>query len=938
MFLIILQWNSRSLTSNGQEFKKFVENLSDKPHVICVQETWLKPQWDFVMYGYTAKRNDRETGNGGGVATFVKNGVSYNLVKIGKEQESIVIKVWSGKSSITIVNYYNPCNRLSTDILKDASGPTQGKVIWCGDFNAHSTLWGSNNTDANGSVIEEFIDDMGLVCINDGRGTRYNSTQNTESVIDLTLTSTVIAGVSTWDVLNQSTVGSDHYPILVKVGIEIHQEGGARTPRWKLDEAEWGAFQIISEGRCVKLLGENMINVEEMNGKLVTALIQTAEETIPKSRGSKREKSVPWWDDNCSKAIKKRNRAFRQLKAHHTLDTLIEYKRALAVVRKTIRLAKRTYWRQYCNKIGRETQLAEEVWGMIRKMNGIKSNFEIPVMHSNNITAVSTVEKAELLAKTFVQVHSSGNLSVKAKHCRDNTLAQQIGGTVRKSTLSGGDLDLPFTLFELRRALLNVRQTSPGKDGVCYSMLAHLTDSALEAVLRLFNNIWDTGKLPSVWKQSVIVPILKPGKDSSNPSSYRPIALTSQLGKTMERLVTERLSHFLESKNLLSNYQSGFRKGRGTMDSVLCLESEIRKAQTNREMVIAVFFDVEKAYDMLWKEGLLIKLKKLGVNGKLHNWVLDFMFGRTIEIKVGTEYSKTYQVENGTPQGSVCSPILFNVMINDIFEQVERGIGKSLYADDGALWIRGRNLAYIQKKLQAAITTVEQWADKWGFKFSVAKTQCVCFSRRHKEVSLKLYGQKIEQVSVVRLLGVWLDEKMTWKQHIDKVRDKCKRVNNLLRCLSGRNWGATRASLLNIYQAIMRATLDYGCIGYLAAADSHLKKLDVQQTQGLRICSGAFKSSPVAAIQVEMGEQPLQIRRVKLLLAYWVNLQGHSTSHPAKAILEDCWEHNDSNIMSFGWIGNIKAAQAGLGHIQFSPTVPYSCTPPWLFIEQYRNN
>ena len=102
MFLIILQWNARSLISNGQEFKKFVSNLSDKPHLICIQETWFKPQWDFVLNGYTAVRNDRNTGKGGGVATFIRNGLNYNLVKIGKEQESIVIKIWTEKSSITI--------------------------------------------------------------------------------------------------------------------------------------------------------------------------------------------------------------------------------------------------------------------------------------------------------------------------------------------------------------------------------------------------------------------------------------------------------------------------------------------------------------------------------------------------------------------------------------------------------------------------------------------------------------------------------------------------------------------------------------------------------------------------------------------------------------------------------------------------------------------
>ncbi len=676
---------------------------------------------------------------------------------------------------------------------------------------------------------------------------------------------------------------------------------------------------------------ESTTNIEEMNWKLSSAVIQTAEGNIPKSKGKKQGKSVPWWDDNCSKVIKMRNRTFRQLKNHHTIETLIQYKKAQAVVRKTIRSAKRTYWRQYCNKIGRETQLAD-VWGMIRRMNGLKRNFEIPVLHSNNMIAISCLEKAELLAETFVQIHSSENLTVKAKQCRGNILAKNAGITKRRAP-SGEDLDLPFTLFELRRAISNARQTSPGKDGICYSMLAHMTDRALEAVLRLFNEIWDTGKLPSKWKESVIVPILKPGKDASNPSSYRPIALTSQLGKTMERMVMERLIYFLESKNLVSNYQSGFRKGRGTMDNVLCLESDIRKAQTNREMVIAVFFDIEKAYDMLWKEGLLIKLNKLGVYGKMYNWILDFMFGRTIEVKVGAEYSKVYQVENGTPQGSVCSPTLFNIMINDIFGKVEQNVGKSLYADDGALWVRGRNLNYIQKKLQEAIEKVEQWADEWGFKFSIAKTQMICFSKQHKEISLKLYGQVIEQVKVIRLLGMWFDEKLTWKQHIEKVRDKCKKINNLLRCLSGRDWGATRASLFNIYQAMMRAALDYGCIGYVSAAASHLKKLDVQQAQGLRICSGAFKSSPISAIQVEMGGQPLSIRRLQLMLAYWVNLQGHSTSHPTKTVLEGCWEHQETNYMSFGWVGNIKAEQAGLHCIQFSPTISYSQTPPWLFVK-----
>ena len=450
--------------------------------------------------------------------------------------------------------------------------------------------------------------------------------------------------------------------------------------------------------------------------------------------------------------------------------------------------------------------------------------------------------------------------------------------------------------------------------------------------MRLFNRIWDSGQLPAVWKQAIIVPILKPGKNPSDPSSYRPIALTSHLGKIMERIVTERLTYFLESKALLSPYQSGFRKGRNTMDSVLCLESDIKKAQACKEVVVAVFFDIEKAYDMLWKEGLLIKLKTLGIGGRVYNWIMSFLLDRKIQVRVGAEYSNVYSVENGTPQGSVCSPLLFNIMINDIFSQVEQNVGKSLYADDGALWLRGRNVAYVNKKMQSVISIVETWANKWGFKLSVAKTQVICFSKRHKvaPITLKLYGHTLEQVKVIRFLGMWFEEKLTWHAHIEKVKGKCKKVINVLRCLTGQEWGASRVTLRGIYWALMRAVLDYGCIAFMAAAESNLKMLDVMQAQALRICCGAFKTSPVAAIQVEMGEMPLRLRRVKLMLAYWVNLKGHSEQHPTKSVLNDCWEH-ESMSWSFGWIGDAKAKNIGLQDLQYSPTVVIPPVPPWLF-------
>ena len=131
---------------------------------------------------------------------------------------------------------------------------------------------------------------------------------------------------------------------------------------------------------------------------------------------------------------------------------------------------------------------------------------------------------------------------------------------------------------------------------------------------------------------------------------------------------------------------------------------------------------------------------------------------------------------------------------------------------------------------------------------------------------------------------------------MDKVKNNYKKINNILRGMSGRDWGASRTALLNIYRAL-RAAIAYGSIAYMSAAETNLKELHLEQHQALQICSGAFKTPSVAAIQVEMGEMPLRITRVKNMLAYWVNQKGLNKSHPTK---QECWEHNKARCISFG--------------------------------------
>ena len=378
-------------------------------------------------------------------------------------------------------------------------------------------------------------------------------------------------------------------------------------------------------------------------------------------------------------------------------------------MRRIVRKSKKEYWIKFCNSIGRSTPI-ERVWGMIRRMRGCGRSYGYPVMQDGDSIVTSSKRKAELIAKVLVKVHISDNLSQVEKEGRADTVARYSNVLLDEgagSSEEGGMLDKLFSVTELNNALRKLGKSTPGRDSICYGMLENLGERGKEVLVKLFNKVWQEGIIPSCWKESVVIPIKKPGMDPTLPDSYRPIALTSQMGKVMERMVNDRLVYYLETKGMINVYQSGFRRGRSTMDPMVCLEHDIRKAQVNKETVVAVFFDIVKAYDTVWKQGLLIKLKQLGIRGRVYCWVKDFLSERKIAVRIHGALSTQYEVENGIPQGSIISPLLFSIAINDIFKDVDSSVEVALFADDRAVWKRGRNVEFIVSKMQEKISNIE---------------------------------------------------------------------------------------------------------------------------------------------------------------------------------------------------------------------------------------
>ena len=488
------------------------------------------------------------------------------------------------------------------------------------------------------------------------------------------------------------------------------------------------------------------------------------------------------------------------------------------------------------------------------------------------------------------------------------------------------------SLRELREALSSCESTSPGEDCILYEMLKQLPEETKDFLLKIINKIWETGIMPKNWKVSLVIPIRKPNKDPFQATSYRPIALTSCVCKLMEKMVNSRLVWLLETKNLLSPFQFGFRKNKSTLDPLLLLTNKIQEGFARQLQTIGVFFDLEKAYDTTWRYGIIKQLHRLGIEGNM------IRCNRYIKVRVGNKISSAYKQEEGVPQGSVLSVTCFALAINCIVDQISPPVMGSIFVDDFAIFITGHDASEVCHHLQKSINALSKWADDSGFKFSASKTVAVRFTRSTRQETvptLKLKGEVIPYENKVKFLGMTFDSKLTWSSHIEALKIKVKKSLNILKVVSGFNWGADRKSLLRLYNALCRSKLDYGCQIYSSACRTKLKELDVVHNMGLRICSGAFRTSPIESIYVDTEEIPLYLRRQELGLRYLMRVKSGGIGNPvSKAIAQnDAWRFNNvraSRPFHIRMHNEIEDADIKEQTIE---EICYSSIPPWLIPE-----
>lgn len=494
---------------------------------------------------------------------------------------------------------------------------------------------------------------------------------------------------------------------------------------------------------------------------------------------------------------------------------------------------------QYKNYVDNLDQKDQSLWKATRRL--LNKHQEVPSLVENGEFITSDKEKAEAFAEYFEKTFSNTvcERGPPSSNIPDDDIEEFL--RLPKATVQ---FPLKFTTpketLELIRRLKTKK--SPGHDLIPVIAIKQLPRKAVVLITSIFNSCLRTGYFPDTWKKAELVVIHKPGKNTKEVRNYRPISLLPILGKMLETIIKRRLSSFLESNNIIPDFQFGFQINHSTSHQLARLTDFIVNGFEMKKHTLVTFLDFQQAFDKVWHRGLLYKLKKADIPKYLFDILYSFLSGRTFTVRIKNVNSTIRAIHAGTPQRSVLSPILFNFYLHDIIQTTSTSI--AMFADDTAVFSQHEDIQIARNTLQSHLNNLEQYFKKWMLTLNAQKCISKVFTLRRPldPPELILIGNKLKwnpANEAVRYLGVHLDRRLTWNHHINiKLTQTYSRLGMLYPIINRKSSLKPETAIL-IYKTILRPLLMYGCEVWGAASCTKRKKLQTFQNKVLRIAVDA---------------------------------------------------------------------------------------------------
>lgn len=849
----------------------------NNPDIALISETNVTRKNNINIVGFKTFRQDK-TDDRRGTAIFIKeklSSITSEVIITGlltSEATAILMNLGRGET-LTVISVYFKCHSTKRNIENDLSTlngilkrSTYGLIG--GDFNARHRLWLDTTEDNEGRAVADWLatsDQHSLVVVSQPKPTF----PRTPSTLDFYLATSNFVFILP-DICNFTCAtvpsDSDHEAVRLSINFGHPVLLTAEPPEYYINYRKLDIERMkqeVDDNITIPPSNRNLEN-SEIDGAIDCLELSICNaldnQKVPKT-SKDRYQHLPVYVQTLY-AHRQRLRKRLQRIHHRTLNTVNrDYQTTWSELQQVNIMLQNSIKHYNDQSFQKRLQAIKPGPDAFKEINRIiGKNQPLPdVLINDNIEVTSAVGKVESFANYFEKNFTPSPSTDQAFLYEVESSVQEILRpnleTVQfdDNNPASDPINSPHmcNVEEIAEIVAKSKpKKSSGPDGVSNFALKKLSRAVMIFLAIVLNNCINNCYFPQKWKTAKIVAIPKKGARNL-VSNYRPISLLNNISKILEEVLLRRLKKFCSENTIIPDMQFGFREGHSTLHPLLKFQSDVTIALNSRRVTVGCFLDVEKAFDSVWIEALIHKLKLLGLPSPLIKILFSFLSCRKFFVQIGNLKSTVKSIKAGVAQGSKLGPFLYSLMTSD--QPVPTDCENLLFADDSLTYASSNSPVIAVRKVEAHIHRLFEYYKKWGIRINTSKSELVCFRKpitnSHRTPSaancrnlvLRLPdGSTIAAKKNVKYLGVHFNELLRFNPHSRAVLRKANLAFHRLHPLMRRRTGLSQPTKLLIYKQLLRPVIGYSFPVWYTISKAAMKELQLFERKMLRICTGLF--------------------------------------------------------------------------------------------------
>jgi hypothetical protein len=814
-------------------------------------------------------RQDRDR-QGGGLITYVKENIKFTQINtaLQGELEVVTTRLHLGKRDIDVANLYIPpfIGRHEDDdpkVLDCFNKILNENTIVTADVNANSTSWYSPYTDHRGEIIEDLINDTDHIIINANTPTRIPFSrratphQQTTSP-DITAIPLRLMPHTSWKTITK--LASDHIPIITTINTHKKTKPNLTRTFINYKKAKWDLFKQQIEDKLTEVPPPDEIHKAT---KYITKVIRDADQKhIPRGSIKPKGSILP---SEIKEKITQRNDLRKRSPNDQSLPVINDE------ITRAVRNHKRDLWVAHINKDWNHKINTSILHETIKKLQGKQSQTESNrTITFQNKTKITDTQIADAFTKQYTGV------TPKVANRQNRITTRQTKKIPHEQiTITTEDTQLAINRAPNKKSL--------GPDKIATIHLKNLGPIAVASLTKVYNAVVNSNIIPSYWKLARLVPIHKPGKDKSQGLSYRPISILSPIAKTLEKIVLTKIQQHIPA----ASHQHGYKKGHSTVTALKTITGIIARGFNQKlppQRTVLVSLDMSKAFDTVDHHQLIRKLHtQTTIPGTFRKFLANYMQGRKGYTVYNGKTSRQRNFRSGVPQGGVLSPTLFNIYMADIPQPRHENMTLTTYADDINFTTTHVNVDMAARQSEAYLNIVNDWTKPNHLRLNADKTLTTLFTSQTAQynhtLNIHLEGNLLRTEKNPKILGVTFDPGLTFNKHAENTKVKGKRTLNILKQLTGTDWGKHKETLTATYKTYTRPILEYASpVWSSMISKTNMGELQIVQNAALRVSTGQTKDTNIQYLHDETLVLPLKTHT--RLLASQLREKATVSTHP----------------------------------------------------------